>query len=174
MSLMAMSFTRIIYGSQIFDVFAFLLLSAAFFLYFFGPVANYVFWTVRWGLAIPAVLIERISVRKVLDRSWNLTAKDFWHSSIVVGASALLFFLITLIPSILGSYVMLFFPDVSTLGLIPFLVLLHLGYVISIPLTISIIVILYYELRVRREGYDLELSIQSAIENDALGEEIEG
>jgi hypothetical protein len=35
-----------------------------------------------------------------------------------------------------------------------------LGALISAPLSMSAYVILYYDLRVRREGYDLQLALQ--------------
>jgi hypothetical protein len=48
------------------------------------------------------------------------------------------------------------------------LVLRQLGYIISIPFGISALVILYYDLRVRQEGYDLELAVQLSDEEDLL------
>ncbi len=150
---------------------------AFFFTIFFATalfvVGYIILWYVRWGLNIPVILIEGMGGRDGPTRSWSLTSKDFWHAFVVLVASALLYVLATWLPRIMVDYVVQRFEILPTIGPALSLMLAQLGYIISIPLSMSILVILYYDLRVRREGYDLELALEiAAKELDVPGEQI--
>lgn len=132
-----------------------------------GPF--FVFLAIRWGLAVPVIMLENADGGRALGRSWSLTANDLRHSFATLAAAGLLSFLIVSLPTLLMNFVLnlLSIPTDFVYRSIP-AVLEQFGQIISLPLALSITVILYYDLRVRREGYDLELGLQSA-----AGEEIE-
>ena len=115
----------------------------------------------RW-LAAPAVLIaERPGPLSALGRSWDLSRGQHLR---VTGYTALLFVLMALVNILPLALLAVFF-----LGPLPdFLIELSasvlvwasfLLWIISAPFYVCAVVLLYYDLRIRNEGYDLELRV---------------
>ena len=103
---------------------------------------------IRLLFTFPAVVVERLKNWRAVRRSWTLTKRSFWRlffitlvASIVLGlASGGLSFLIELLPN--NALRMLF------AGLI--------GILLA-PLYALLLANLYIDMRIRREGYDIEL-----------------
>jgi membrane-anchored glycerophosphoryl diester phosphodiesterase (GDPDase) len=127
----------------------------------------------RWGVVLPAIMFESLSASDGLRRSWFLTKNEFWHTCIPIFSSSLLSYLIVALPALLIDYLFqwLSVPEVVLVGTMSSLVLTQLGQIIALPLTLSIQVILYYDLRVRHEGYDLELALQTTTVKDSQEKE---
>jgi hypothetical protein len=130
-----------------------------------------VFLSTRWGLSFPAITIENMNGADGLTRSWSLTSKDFWHVCVVLLASVLLSSLASSLPAVIITYAMQLFEPLRVIGPALSSVIIQLGAIISIPLSMSILVILYYDLRIRREGYDLELALQTTAEEIGISDE---
>lgn len=135
-------------------------------------VLNYIISSTQFGLAIVTILREGVGPKAFLRRSRELTSKYFWHTFIVAVGSVLLCFGIVFLPSMFGNYTVSFL-QIPVFGEMLFILFLQLGFVMSTPLYASIQVILYYDLRVRREGYDFELVLQTGQEAPQ-GEKIRG
>lgn len=116
------------------------------------------FLTARWAVLFPCILLEDLGGLPALDRSWALTSRDKWHVYGSYVSSILLVFLVAQLPSflIVGVASGLLSASLPVFSIIVSV----LSELITLPLGASIIVILYYDLRVRREGYDLELAMQ--------------
>jgi hypothetical protein len=134
------------------------------FLLLVGAVAFYVFWSV----AVPVVLAEDRRGRKALARSWRLVRGRWWPAFgvLVVGAllGAILGYgvaaLLELLPTESGSV-----GDTLLAGLGQFV-----AAAVTTPLTAAFTVVLYFDLRVRKEGYDLQLLAERlASVDDAAG-----
>ncbi len=115
----------------------------------------------RWVAAIPALMLERLGPVAALRRSWHLTQGHFWRS---VGVMLLLTLLGTLALSmpvaVVQQIATLLMPD--QLQLI-FIISTVSGYLLSVlwqPLYMIGMVLLYYDLRVRREGYDVQVRLE--------------
>jgi hypothetical protein len=121
------------------------------------------FITTRWGVDIPAIIVEDLGARPGLDRSWTLTSKDAWHALGTLFTSGLLVYLVSGLPAILLNYASKQYGLLPELGPVATIVLAQLGSLISTPLSISASVILYYDLRVRREGFDLQLILETPV-----------
>lgn len=128
------------------------------------------FFSTRWGLSFPSIILEGLNGGEGLKRSWALTSKDFWHVFWALVASGLLSYLVTVLPTLIIGYAIQQFQSFAEIGLMLSSVLTQLGEIITIPLTVSILVILYYDLRVRREGYDLELALEATDEEQTVSD----
>jgi hypothetical protein len=115
-----------------------------------------VFWSTRWSLAVPAILLEDTSASKGLGRSWSLTEGYFWHVFGTSFAASLLTILLSTLPVLLVAYVLtglLHYPD-QVVAVVSVIVE-KLALVLSLPFSMAVNVLIYYDLRIRKEGYDL-------------------
>lgn len=123
-------------------------------------VAPYIlFFSTRWWFSSPAIIIEDLDSVGGLTRSWFLTSKNFWRVCLILIASGLLSYLLASMPWTVLRYIMGQFDLMLPAIPVASWVFTALGTIISVPLLISIIVILYYDLRVRYEGYDLQFAL---------------
>jgi hypothetical protein len=126
----------------------------------FALILPGIYIAVRLFLASPALIVEDQGAVESMRRSWNLVKDRWWPTAGVLLVSLLL---IGLIASLLqGLIVAPLFADsdndllggvLRTLGTI-------VGNLISIPLQAAVLTILYFDLRVRKEGFDLQLLSQ--------------
>jgi len=109
----------------------------------------------RWLFAAPIVMLERAGARAALRRSWQL----------VRGSTARVFgitLLVGLITGILSAIVGGLLSVTTQVGDVTVrLVLSQLaGLVIAVliqPISFIVVVLLYYDLRIRREAFDIEM-----------------
>jgi hypothetical protein len=113
---------------------------------------------VRWAVAIPALLTEDVRGTKALGRSWRLVGGRWWAS---FGVLLLGFLLSGVVSSVIqyGFTALLLVGAgnssvaqvvVSTIGG-------TLSSMLTTPFTAAFVTVLYFDLRVRKEGFDLEL-----------------
>ncbi|WP_369068759.1 hypothetical protein [Kineococcus terrestris] len=122
---------------------------------------------VRWALATPALLLERLGVGASLGRSWRLVRGSWWRvfgilaltsvvATVVVTAvqapfsllsGAATFFSAQEVP---GTAEIVLSQTVTGIGTL-------LGSVVAYPFLASVTALVYVDLRMRREGLDVEL-----------------
>jgi hypothetical protein len=120
------------------------------------PVA--VFFAVKFSMALPAVVIERRGPFAAVGRSWRLTRKNWWRAfGTLLVATVLLLILLIAVSIAIGAGVLgldeageVAVAAVSTLAGI-------ITNALTLPLTAAILTVQYYDLRVRKEAFDLEL-----------------
>ena len=121
-----------------------------------AAVVTVVALEVRWLLWVPAVMVEDVGGKAGLGRSWRLVGGSMWR---VFGLALLVLVAVGILGAIVGSVAGAlagaFFPILSagyylSQGIAGSLVQLVLAPVMTIFLTI-----LYFDLRVRKEGFDL-------------------
>lgn len=127
-------------------------------------------WARVYYLAVPPLMLEPIGVFAAVGRSWRLTSRQFWRTFGI----ALLTIMITqtiggilTVPfSILGMVASMASGD-GELGLILYLVTTAVASVISAafvaPFTSAVTTLQYIDLRMRKEGYDVELLTRAGI-----------
>lgn len=110
---------------------------------------------VRWSLAVPVAVIEQAGPVQSLRRSWRLTGRRFWW---LLGT----LLLVTIVATVVGSIAATPFQMLSLAsGSATFVaaVLVSLGSVVSglitTPVTVNALTLLYTDRRVRQEGADL-------------------
>lgn len=121
---------------------------------------------VRWAFSIPALIGEGLRGTAAMRRSWSLVGGRWWRTAgvLIVGI------VLASVVSQLGSLVvglppsLLFADNPAVLAVSQFAGYL-VGAVISTPAIAAVVVVTYFDLRVRKEGYDLELRA-AALEGD--------
>ncbi len=113
------------------------------------------FLSTRWSLSTQAIVLEDMGGSEGLSRSWALTKGYFWRvfgTSVLAG---LLSLLITLVPSTMISYILGAMNISFRIIQVVELVVGQLGLILTLPFSIAVQVVIYYDLRIRKEGFDL-------------------
>jgi hypothetical protein len=130
---------------------------------------------IRLSLTLPAVVLEQKSPVAAIRRSWQLTRGSFWRlfgilslTGIVVGvASYVLTIPFALIAAAISGTSLL---TASTTTSIAALLISAIGSIVAAtitrPVSAGVSVLLYADLRMRREGFDLTL--RNAAQNQGL------
>jgi hypothetical protein len=117
-----------------------------------------VFMSVKYAVTFPAIMVEGVGAMRGIRRSWTLTTRRLWHVAGVYIATAMLTALLIVMPVLSVAYLVTMTggaPDAPGIAALE-LVLGQLGVLIALPFHYLIPVVLYYDLRVRNEGYDIE------------------
>jgi hypothetical protein len=130
---------------------------------------------VRWSLAVPAVMLERRGPLTSLGRSWRLVRRSSWR---VLGITLLVQIIVTIanlviqVPfTILGgtstfslsqAHASLAATIISAIGGM-------IGTTLTAPLAAGAAVLLYADLRIRREGMDITLQAAAAASPGSQG-----
>jgi len=120
-----------------------------------------VYLLTRWLVAVPALLVEGIGPVAALGRSWRLTRRNIWRC---LGFNVLLFILGLLIaglPLLIVQQALIVLAGPSNLGWLAGFSsgIGQIGNVLWLPLQMAATLVLYYDLRVRQESYDLALRV---------------
>jgi hypothetical protein len=111
-----------------------------------------------WCVSVPALVIEGAGPFGSIRRSYRLVKGSWWHTALVLLVAEILSLVVSgLIEGLLtgaalasGRPSVLFAVAITTLAAIVSAVLLQ-------PFIAAVITVLYYDLRIKHEGYDLEL-----------------
>jgi hypothetical protein len=123
-------------------------------------------WT-SWVVATPALLVEGLRGRHALARSFALVKPRFWPTLGLAILAALLTAVLTTSFSFLLVGVIFATRDTgSTAFIVSSGVIGVLSSLVTTPFVAAAYVILYYDLRVRREGLDIQL-VLSQLESGA-------
>lgn len=112
---------------------------------------------VAFSLYTPALLFEGKGGFTALKRSYRLVKGRWWAT---FGTLLLMYLLVTIIQGILsGILVGVIFADSSNEVLVAIVLTLLsiVGFAISLPFQAAVFTLLYFDLRVRTEGFDLQL-----------------
>ncbi len=136
-----------------------------------GGIACVVFeilLVIRLSLTLPAVVLERISPVQAIKRSWYLTNGSFWRlfgilllTAIIVGIAAdVLAIPFTVLEVVIGGGSAGLFGVAATTS-VAALIVGAIGSILATtvtrPISAGVNVLLYVDLRMRREGLDLTL-----------------
>ncbi len=131
-----------------------------------------IYLTVAWTVAVPVLLFEGTRGLKALGRSRALVRGRWWP---VLGALVLgyiLFFIITaILTAILGGLLSVGAGDSLTANLVVQTLVGIIGAVVTTPFQAALIAIIYFDLRVRKEGLDVALLTERMASPTASGSE---
>jgi len=121
-----------------------------------------IYYSARWIVAVPVLMDGEWRAREALQRSWGLTKGHTWRA---VGYSLLLWLLSALVVSLpvgvsQAAVVALLLSEQQFLAVAVTAAVSSLFSILWIPLNTSALVLLYYDLRVRKESYDLDVRIE--------------
>jgi hypothetical protein len=117
----------------------------------------FIWLVVRWALAVPAMLAEGIGPVRGLDRSWTLTSGSWWRLFGILLIAYLLTSAVQYALSVLAFPIALLVPFVPQVvrGAIV-LTISTAAQVAVLPIIYLALVLLYFDLRIRRENFDLD------------------
>ena len=112
---------------------------------------------VAWAFAMPALLVEGLRGRKALGRSFQLVKGRWWRTFgvIVVG-----FILASIVSTLVQGVFLIGIvvgEDNDALVLVLSALAGIVGLAVSTPFQAALLTVVYFDLRVRKEGFDLEL-----------------
>ncbi len=121
-----------------------------------------VFLGTRWSLILPGILLEHLGAQAGLGRSWALTQGAFWKVFGTSFLAGILVILLATLPQLAITYGLgLLVPNTDIISLVE-TVFAQVGVVLTTPVSVGVTVVLYYDLRVRKEGFDLEWQAHQA------------
>jgi hypothetical protein len=122
---------------------------------FFAVMLFAVVLLVRTSVAAQTIVIEKVSGRHGLERSWNLTRGFFWR---ILGIVILLAILQAIVSSVF-SLPLLALASSAPLDVrqIVSQAVSAISAVFVAPVTLVTLTLVYYDLRIRREGFDIEM-----------------
>jgi hypothetical protein len=120
-----------------------------------------VWLSVMWSVATAALLFERLGPFKALGRSFELLKKRFWATLLLMIVTTLLTtFVSALIAGIPSALTTLFAPDNEIATGVSDVIFGTLGSAFVLPISAAAFTILYFDQRVRKEGFDVQLLAQ--------------
>jgi hypothetical protein len=129
-----------------------------------GGGALVTFMVVRWGVAVPAAVLEDLTARTSLVRSIELTVDNRGRVFLVILCAAVITYATALLlqaPFIVGATLAgPGTPTAVTLG-IAGAVLGGIGGMFTGPIMIIGLAMMYYDLRIRKEAFDLQLMLEA-------------
>jgi hypothetical protein len=118
-----------------------------------------------FAFTIPAIIVEQRDPVTAIGRSWSLVTSVFWR---VVGVAAMLFLLwilFQLMAGLIGGFIGVIFNQIDQYAISQSLSLI-VAYsfdMLLIPLFMITYTLLYFDTRIRKEGYDLHMQMQQPI-----------
>ncbi|MDX6678003.1 MAG: hypothetical protein QOE31_2055 [Solirubrobacteraceae bacterium] len=120
-------------------------------------IAPGVWLFIGWAFAMPALLAEGVRGRKALGRSWGLVKGRWWRTFGVVALGFVLAGITSSVVQGLFFIGILFNHDNDVLVLVLSAIAGVVGLLITTPFQSALLAVVYFDLRVRKEGFDLEL-----------------
>ncbi|MDA0185277.1 hypothetical protein OJ997_33540, partial [Solirubrobacter phytolaccae] len=114
-----------------------------------------------WSLSLAAVMFERAGPFNALGRSYGLIQNRFWATLLLILVSFLLVGILGGIVSAIPSVFVEILASENELALaVSNVVGTTLGNVITYPYSAAVLTILYFDQRVRKEGFDVQMLAQ--------------
>ncbi len=113
-----------------------------------------------WSVAMPALLVERLRPWRALGRSRRLVRGRWWPTAAVLLVASVMVFVISgVLSGLLSAIVGL--PRPGNVNVTPFVIgstiTGAISSVLTTPFRAAVVTLLYYDLRIRRDGFDLQL-----------------
>jgi hypothetical protein len=134
-----------------------ILYSVGLILPFLALVLPGIWLAVAWCVSYPALLFEGVGGAAALGRSFRLTKGRWWAT---FGALLVMYLIVAVISGILGllfGATLIASLDNEALGAVIYTIVNTLSSLITLPLFAAVLTIIYFDLRVRKEGFDLHL-----------------
>jgi len=140
------------------------------FLLFVVPGVIFGLW---YAIVVPVIITEDCGIREALSRSKSLV-KGNMGKVFLLGLLAGVIGLIVQVPfQIVGHLLtVLFMPVNMALAMVSARMVEIIGQVIVAPIAAAAYILLYYDLRIRKEGYDLEMMAEATLARGPVPDEV--
>jgi hypothetical protein len=116
-----------------------------------------------------AIVLEDQGALAGIGRSWRLTGGAFWRAVAILLLMGILTYFISALPALIVnlSLTLASRGSVDSFMLNQALTTLvaQIGVIVALPLQLAVYTLLYYDLRVRKEGYDIEMMARQAAQS---------
>ena len=112
-----------------------------------------IYFGVKLAVSVPSLVVEDTRGSKAMGRSWNLTSGQFWH---VLGTVVVAMIISGIVSAILTSW--------TGSSWVFAWIMSSIAQIITVPFTALVIMLVYIDLRVRKEAYTaqgLEMDLRS-------------
>jgi hypothetical protein len=144
-------------------------LSLAFCLLF--PALIFILYVyIRWRVVVPAIVVEGLGPVEGIRRSWRLTLNYWWRTLGLVALLGVISYVISVGPTTVIVFILLYATPTN-----PVLASALSGAVgtatslLFLPLELIAITLYYFDLRVRKEGFDLDAAMRQAYQYGQAG-----
>lgn len=120
-----------------------------------------VLFYVRFAFGPATVVVEDIKGRKAMGRSWRLARGHFWR---LFGSLLLANILVSIVSGIAAVPLALAAQFIGPSGWPLLAVGTSIAEILSRPFAVIVVVLLYFDLRIRKEGFDLAIMTQDLAE----------
>lgn len=125
---------------------------------FLALVVPMIWLTFAWIVAFPAMLLEGHKGRKALGRSFRLVRRRWWPTFGVMLVAYLLVGVVSFLSGVVLGVVSFTSIGDNLLATVAVATAANsFAYLIATPFTAAIVVLVYFDLRVRKEGLDIAL-----------------
>ncbi|HEY3731092.1 MAG TPA: hypothetical protein VGL28_07495 [Steroidobacteraceae bacterium] len=117
-----------------------------------------------WGMLqlwIVALYAEDASTLEAMRSSWTLIRGHWWRTSIIVTVGIIIVIVLTIVFSVLSGLAMVMFPADPVSMLLRTQIVAALERVFIMPMLPALLVAMYYDYKIRREGADLAARTKS-------------
>jgi hypothetical protein len=109
---------------------------------------------VRWYFGPTVFVVEGRKGTKALARSWRLSRRSFWR---IFGTFILTSIMAAIVQGILALPAGWAYSVIGTSGWAIYALGASLAVIVTTPFTTLVAVLLYFDMRIRKEGFDLEI-----------------
>ncbi|MDR0842878.1 MAG: glycerophosphoryl diester phosphodiesterase membrane domain-containing protein [Acidobacteriota bacterium] len=125
-----------------------------------------VIWMTAWSLAIPSVVMENMTPIDAMKRSWALTKDGRGRILLAMILVGILIFIISLVCQVPGMAMaglagMVNMGAASVVSQIVLQIGTFIANCVTVPLLAIAMSLIYYDQRVRKEGFDLQVMLSS-------------
>ena len=111
---------------------------------------------IAWTVAVPALLTEDVKGRRALGRSFRLVRGFWWRTFAIVILGSILGSILEV--AIAGAFgLVTFSSDSDAVAIVSSLLASIVAAALTTPFIAAVTIVLYIDLRVRKEGFDLAL-----------------
>jgi hypothetical protein len=125
-----------------------------------GLTVGVIYLTVRWCLAVIVVALEATGPVSALRRSWHLTGDHAWRT---FGVLAVLALLVSILSAVIAQLAISLYelasPSIEQARIVETMIVTGVT-VLFAPVTPVVLAVLYHDLRVRRDDWDLPAPVQ--------------
>lgn len=133
---------------------------------FLALVVPGIWLTVAWSVAVPALFFEGLRGTKAIGRSFELVKNNWWRTLGALIVGFIFIGLFSLLIDAATNGLTAATEDSKQASLLIYDALAILSMVVTAPLQAAIVAVIYYDLRVRKEGFDIELLAQQLDSGD--------
>jgi hypothetical protein len=125
-----------------------------------------IFFGIRFLLATQAIVLEERGPLAGLGRSWRLVGGSFWRVLGIVATISILIYILAGLPTTIVNVALSFAGGDPLDNLVRnqaiTTLVSQIGTILAQPIALTIYTLLYYDLRIRKEGYDIEILARQA------------